>query len=52
MPTDEIPNSSTPPLQGPEQGGQRYDGPIPSGMPQPVPGRPTERREAPPIRQA
>jgi hypothetical protein len=36
----------------PAQTPQRYDGPLPSGMPQPVPGRPTERRPAPPLEQA
>jgi hypothetical protein len=49
---EQIPNSSTPPMQTPEQGGRRYDGPLPSGESQPVPGRPLERRPAPPLKPA
>jgi hypothetical protein len=54
LPPDDglIPNSSPPPMQTPEHGGQRYDGPLPSGMPNPVPGRPLERRPAPPLETA
>lgn len=37
MNSDETPNSSTPPQQTPEQGGRRYDTPLPSGELQPVP---------------
>jgi hypothetical protein len=40
MPTDDIPSTPTPQQTPPEQTPQRYDGPLPSGQSQPVPGRP------------
>jgi hypothetical protein len=36
----------------PNQTPQRYDGPLPSGQSQPVPGNPNEHRPAPPVKQA